>query len=229
MFARRFLIAGLIALVIAIGVRSAVSTQSATPTEPDATRVNTAWSDTVLAPATSSPETTSSVPLTSVTAVSSPIHNAVEVAPTPTLAPAELVDLVAASRPSLSAVEVVDDGDLHAHHDTPDSSVGAIAASVVVSAWTWRFDDTAGRVHDQLAGLADDDVIRVLAPTPQEMEARAATGEVSWVIVRTVTVTGSNATVLFDHHLVTSTSAEAVTNRTAVVTVIDGQAIEVNL
>ena len=139
----------------------------------------------------------------------------------------ELVDLLDAARPPLIAVEVVDDGE-HAARNEPDSSVGGMAASVVVSAWTWRFDDSAGRVRTQLSPSASEAVIARLAPTPEQETQRASAGEVSWVIVREIAVDGSVATVMFDQHLVTSTNAETITARSARITVVDGRAIDVN-
>lgn len=150
--------------------------------------------------------------------------------PTTTSLPtAELSDLVAASRPELPAGEVVDDGAKNAHHHPNATSVEATASSVVVSLWTWRFDDADGRTRDQLVGFVHDEVIERITPSPEQVAAREAAGEVSWAIVRQVTVEGPVATVTFDHHLVTSTSAELVTIRTATVTFFDGRVIEMSL
>lgn len=225
MAARHLLLAIFVALLAAIAVRASIPADSSTSDESevaplDDTRPDAAPASSVWLPATSvAADSNSAVPKTvTTTAISTPGTS---------LPSEELVDLLDAGRPPLIAVEVVDDGE-HAAHNEPDSSVGETAASVVVSAWTWRFDDSAGRVRTQLNSSASEAVIAKLAPTPEQETARASAGEVSWVIVREIAVDGSVATVMFDQHLVTSTDAETISARSAVITVVDGRAIEVN-
>lgn len=224
MTARHLLLAIFVALLAAIAFRASIPDDSSTSDESlaplddsrsDAAAVPSVWMPTSYVAAGSN----SAVPTTvTATAISTP----------GTSLPSEGLDvLLDAARPPLASVEVIDDGE-HAAHNEPESSVGGTAASVVVSAWTWRFDDTAGRVRTQLNSSASEAVIAKLAPTPEQETARASTGEVSWVIVREIAVDGPVATVMFDQHLVTSTDAETITARSAVITVADGRAIEVN-
>lgn len=225
MAARHLLLAIFVALLAAIAVRVSIPADSSRSDESaaaplDDTRPDAAPASSVWLPATAvAADSNSAVPTTvTTTAISTPGTS---------LPSEELVDLLDAARPPLIAVEVADDGE-HAAHNEPESSVGGTAASVVVSAWTWRFDDSAGRVRTQLNSSASEAVIAKLAPTPEQETERASAGEVSWVIVREIAIDGSVATVMFDQHLVTSTDAETITARSAVITVVDGRAIEVN-
>lgn len=230
MFARRVLVAGLIALIVAIGVRSATSTPATTSMQADEGQIDAEPFGGMPEPQSVPLESPVSVRPDPISAVSAPSRQPPVVAePTPSTTEAELSDLVAAGRPPLSDVEVVDDGHVHRHHHAPDEHASWAATTVVVSTWTWRFDDTPDRLREQLAGIASNDLIAQLSPTPEQAAERAAAGEVSWVIVRAVTVDGSIATVRFDHHLVTSAAPETVTSRTVTVTIVDGQATEVNL
>lgn len=227
MIARRLLIVTMVALLVAVGVRTAVTTEPSTPDEAVAATLDDTRADLAVNSRTPQTESTTTLLETSGGAASTPVRSAAMPTTVTSSPSVELIDLVDASRPSLTVAKVVDNGEHDPTQGEPDTSVGAIAAEVVVSAWTWRFDDSEGRVGSQLVGLANDAVTEALAPTPQEQVARAGRGEVSWVIVRDVTVAASVATVMFDQHLVTSTTAETITARVAVVTVVDGRAIEV--
>lgn len=230
MFARRLLIVGLVVVVVVSAVRSGSPTQPDLSTEPDRVGLDVGRDDGVTIPTASSSEPAITAQTTSPgDAWLSVATTPVEAETTTSLPSAELSDLVAGSRPPLPAGEMVDDGALYAHHHPHATSVEATASSVVVSLWTWRFDDADGRTQDQLVGLVYDDVIERITPSPEQVAARGAAGEVSWAIVRQVTVDGPVATVTFDHHLVTSISAELVTSRTATVTFFDGRVIEMSL
>lgn len=140
----------------------------------------------------------------------------------------ELVDLVDAARPSMDVVEIVDDGHHHPTHGTHSTTVGATAVDVVAAVWTWRFDDQDGRLRTRLDGVVTESLIDRLAPTPHQQIERVEAGEVSWVIVRDITVDGPTARVVFDQHLVALTTAETITERSVAVAVVAGLAIEVN-
>ena len=230
MFSRRVLVAGLIALIVAIGVRSATSTPATTSMQEDDVHIEAEPFDNVPGPRSVPLESPVSVRPDPSSAVSSPPRQPPVVAePTPSTTKPELADLVAAGRPPLSDVTVVDDGHVHRHHHAPGEHASWAATTAVVSGWTWRFDDTPDRLREQLASIASNDLIAQLSPTPEQAAERTAAGEVSWAIVRAVTVDSTIATVRFDHHLVTSTTPETVTSRTVTVTIVDGRATEVNL
>ena len=120
--------------------------------------------------------------------------------------------------------------DHHEHHQrgSGEADVAAIAAALVVSLWSWRFDDEPDRHRDLLTALGDPGLVDELAPNGDVLAARAAGAEVSWVIIRQVDkAAGSDsateiATVTFDQHLVGAAAAETVTRRVATVTVVDG-------
>jgi hypothetical protein len=144
-------------------------------------------------------------------------------------------ELVAANRPPIEtsgpdAAMVVDDG-----HDDPTArstgpnDVGGVASDVVVTAWTWRFDDPPDRHRNALAPIASLDVVDLVAPTPDQQIAREMAGEVAWVIVRDVSVAGDVATVRFDHHVVSSTTAEQVTAQVVSVTINGGRAVSASV
>lgn len=139
----------------------------------------------------------------------------------------ELIDLVEAARPTLPLGEIVDDRDAHHDHGVDHTDASTIASQVVVSAWTWRFDGADDDLADRLHGFATDAVIASLTSGDTERMRRVDAAEVAWVIVRDVEVDDDVVNVLFDHHVVTSTKAEAVTSRQALVTVAAEQAIRV--
>lgn len=227
MISRRFLIAALVTVLVAIGARNTFSTDSSAPIEAaSSTRDDTGGVAPLTSPGQQSVSTSSDV-VTSDGLFPTPEGSTATPTTVGSSASVELLELVDASRPPLSDTEVVDDGEHDPTHGRPATTTGATAATLVLSLWTWRFDDRAGRVREQLGGLADDALIERLAPTPEQEAARAAGGKVSWVIVREVTVEASVATVMFDHHLVTSTTAETITARVVDVTIVDGRAIEV--
>ncbi len=228
MISRRVLIAALVAVLVAIGARNTLSTESSAPIEADSSTPDTGGAAELTSPSQRS------VSASKVVTSDGPFPTPQDSTPTTdTSSPSvELLDLVDAARPPLADNEVVDDGEHDPTHGQP-ATTAEMAASLVVSVWTWRFDDRAGMVREQLAGLADDALIERLAPTPEQQAARTASGEVSWVIVRDVTVDASVATdssvatVMFDHHLVTSTTSETITARVVDVTIVDARAIEV--
>jgi hypothetical protein len=150
--------------------------------------------------------------------------------------PSELLEvevLVESRRPAIDAVQVPpghdhDDGEIAVSAAQAAAPIEQVAAELVVAGWTWRFDDAATRQVDAITPLATGDAIEMLAPSIDELARRAEVGEVSWVIVRDSSVDGARATVTFDQHVVTSSTAETVTSRTVVVDVVVGVAVAVS-
>lgn len=141
--------------------------------------------------------------------------------------------LVESRRPAIDAIRIPAD---HHHDDGAgdpsggqvSSAVEAIAAKLVGAGWTWRFDDAASRQVGAVAPVASARVMAVLVPSGDELQRRADTAEVSWVVISDIVVDGSWATVTFDQHVVTSTIAETITTRSVAVFVAGGVVVEVS-
>lgn len=141
--------------------------------------------------------------------------------------PVDISELLADARPETPAGSVVDDGHQHEREAAQPDEV--IATSLIVAAWTWRFDDPTNHARVELVPLADPGLIEQLAPTSSEIVHRVEHREIAWVIVRTVDTAGSTVIVQFDHHVVTSSNAETIATRRATVTVESGIAVAVQV
>ena len=147
---------------------------------------------------------------------------------------ADIVDVVGARRPTIDMVEEEHgdhphDGERNPTGSSDANAVEVIAADLIVAGWTWRFDDSDTRQPDALASLADSGTIDALVPAPAERQRRFDACEVSWVIVRGISVDGTRATVRFDQHVISSSSAELVTARSVIVTIAEGLAVDIEV
>lgn len=228
MLDRRLLAGIVVAVVVVFGARQTLSSDAPATGHDSATaapvRGDVPMATTSSARANNSTPTPGAAPVTQPTVVTTSVP-AVEVS-SPTTA-VGLIDLVEAARPTLPPGEIVDDGHAHHDHGIDHTDASTTATQVVVAAWTWRFDATGERLANRLHGLATNAVVASLIPDEAERVRRVDAGEVAWVIVRNVQVGDDVVTVFFDHHVVTSTKAEAITSRQALVTVADEQAIRV--
>lgn len=220
-------------VIVAAGVlvgRIVLSEPPDRPAEPEVIAAQT-----LTASATSRPLATDSAPPGSAENVT--VTEAAERAqapPTAAIDSVDVVDVVEARRPTIDRIQTEhdlhpDDGEQIATGGGNATTVGQVAAELIVVTWTWRFDDSNSRHRDALASLADGETIDALLAAPEERQRRIDAGEVSWVIIRDVSVDDSRAMIRFDQHLLTTLSTEVVTARFAVVTVVAGLAVDVEV
>lgn len=228
---RRIFAAVLVVVVVGFGLRSATTADTADQSES----------------AASISESRAPLPVTAGAATGGTPTSVVEQPPSPsttvpitavalpdTIEQAEVKILVDSRRPTIDATEPPEDG----HHDDgelmspagqPVPDTEQIAATVVVTGWTWRYDDSDTRQAEALEPVASPALVALLVPSTEELQRRVENNEVSWVIIRDIAVSDNKATVSFDQHLVTSSTAETVVARTVAVTTAVGLAVEVAL
>lgn len=217
-------------VIVAAGVlvgRIVLSEPPDRPAEPEVIAAQT-----LTASATSRPLATDSAPPGSAENVT--VTEAAERAQAPPTAAIDSVDVVEARRPTIDRIQTEhdlhpDDGEQNATGGGNATTVGEVAAELIAVTWTWRFDDSNSRHRDALASLADGETIDALLAGPEERQRRIDAGEVSWVIIRDVSMDDSRAMIRFDQHLLTTSSTEVVTPRFAVVTVVAGLAVDVEV
>lgn len=223
---RRILAIGVAIFVVVLAVGTAMTGPAATPDEQPGAAQEVAAAPAPVSADTPIPPATQLADQSSTTTASA---ETIEPAGAVPVTVNEVADLVESRRPAIEAVPLPDghhdqDGE-HAHGVTHD--VAHHAGELVVAAWSWRFDDVATRHVDAIGLHASDAVLDALVPTDAELERRRDYTEVAWVIIRDIAVDDGEATVVFDHHVVTSSTPESVTSRTVVVDVEDHRAIDV--
>jgi len=224
---RRILAAAVAIVVVVLAFVDATAGTATPATEPSQTSREAAIAPAQVNAATPVPP--SAQPATSTSTTTTPPIEVIEPAGVVPSTVNEVADLVESRRPAIDAIPLPAD---HYHQDGAQEAsddVARHAGELVVAAWSWRFDDDATRQADTIGPLAADTVIDALVPTDSELARRRAEAEVAWVIIRGINAAGDQVTVVFDHHVVTSTTPETVTSRSVVVVVEDHQAIDVRL
>lgn len=229
---RRLLVVATVVAVCAVGVRATVT--GPPPPADDLVTIDevTAWPDQA-----ARPETAVSRPVMSASPSTSEAKPPAATTPkrpaaTNVATANDVADLVEKRRPTIDQIagpaeHHFRDGEHSAHANA--TSGEHLAAELIIAGWSWRFDDTADRQIDAISGHATNDVTAMLAPSEIELNRRTAASEVSWVIIRELTVAGDEVTVVFDHHIVGDGTPESVTQRSVTVIVDDHAVTDMRL